>query len=310
MKILVIGDLHGIMPRIHFKDFDAIIMTGDVASDKGFRPVKNKWMKYLSKGNTIDLGNYMLKELGKRKIKQLEKESLAAGRKILKKINSIGKPVFIVPGNWDESYGKTKIKNPDKSYYHYVKMFADFYRAGKLNEKLAKGLKNIHDCHYKLHKFNGINILGFGLSSAREKFTTPKVKKRVTKKQYEILKKCFKQTQNKLDKQYKRRNKKNPTIFLTHNVPYNTRIDIIHAPGTDFHKQHYGSFIARWFCNKYKPMLCIGGHIHEYFRKIKLGKTIAINAGFGKDANILITINDKTNKVKKIEFYKGYKGKR
>lgn len=309
MKFLVIGDLHGIIPKIHFKDFDAIIMTGDVASDKGFRPVKNKWVRYLDKGGSVDLGTFMEKELGKRKIKQLEKESLKVGRKILERLNSIGKPVFIVPGNWDESYGETRIKDPDKSPYHYMKMFLDFYKGGEMNKRLINGLKNIIDCHYKLHRFNGINILGFGLSSARENPVSRRLKKRVSKKQYETLKRTYKIILYKLRKQYEKRDKKFPVIFLSHNVPYNTKLDVINIKEKRFDKEHYGSVVARWFCQRYKPLLCIGGHMHEHFNKTKLGKTMVINAGFGKDANVFVDISEK-GKIRKIEFYKGYKGKR
>jgi Icc-related predicted phosphoesterase len=308
MKLLIIGDLHGNFPKIHFKNFDAVIMTGDVCSDKGFRPIKDRWMKELDKGSYIDLGIFMEQKLGKRKITQLTKESMEVGRKILEKMNKIGKPIFIVPGNWDESYGKTKIKNPDKNIYTYARMFLDFYKSGKMNPKLIKGLKNIKDCHYHLYKFKEINILGFGLSSARESPVIRGIKRRVTERQYEILKKEHNIILNRLRKQYKRRDRKNPTIFLSHNVPYETKLDEINIKGK-MNKEHYGSTVARWFCDVYQPMLCIGGHMHEHFNKIKLKRTTVINAGFGKDANILLDISEK-GKIRNIEFYKGYKGKR
>ena len=45
MKILVIGDLHGRKPKIHFKDFDCVIQVGDVCDDSKFRPYIKKWFK-------------------------------------------------------------------------------------------------------------------------------------------------------------------------------------------------------------------------------------------------------------------------
>ena len=311
VKILVIGDLHGQKPKIHFKEFDAIIMTGDVCSDKDFRPLKNKWMRFLNKNpnTSISLDVFIEKQIGKKKFKEFDKKSLLIGRKILKYLNSFGKPVFLVPGNWDQSYGPTRIKDINKSDYHRFKAFLDFYKAGRLNYKLVRGLKNIKDCHYKLHKFKGINILGYGLSSSfenpslkRHRINGPK--KDYTENQYKNLKRAYNIILDKLKNVYMKNNKKFPTIFISHNVPYNTSLDIINAPGMEFHKKHFGSAVARWFCVKHKPLLCIGGHMHEHFKKTKLGKTIAINAGFGKDANILIEINDKTGKIKKIKFYK------
>lgn len=69
MRILVIGDLHGQKPRIHFKDFDCIIQVGDVCSDKEFRPYYNKWFQLLKKDrNTeIDVEDLIIKDIGKKK---------------------------------------------------------------------------------------------------------------------------------------------------------------------------------------------------------------------------------------------------
>ena len=45
MKFLIIGDLHGKMPRIHFKEFDAIIAPGDFCLDHA---KEYMWMSYRS----------------------------------------------------------------------------------------------------------------------------------------------------------------------------------------------------------------------------------------------------------------------
>ena len=81
MKILVVGDLHGNKPIIHFKDFDAIISIGDVCSDKEFRPLVKKWFQFMENNEDISLEEFMLKELGQRKLRQLEIKSLEEGRK-------------------------------------------------------------------------------------------------------------------------------------------------------------------------------------------------------------------------------------
>lgn len=52
--------------------------------------------------------------------------------------------------------------------------------------------------------------------------------------------------------------------------------------------------------DKYKPLVCIGGHMHEHYGKIKLGKTVCIAAGFGSNANTLLEIEK--GKVKRIRF--------
>ena len=98
MKFLIIGDLHGKKPKIHFKDFDAIIAPGDFCSDESkkymFRALKERLVTPKSKTEWYDI-------VGKKEAKKIIMKSLSDGRKILAKLNSYGVPVYIVPGNWD-----------------------------------------------------------------------------------------------------------------------------------------------------------------------------------------------------------------
>ena len=57
-------------------------------------------------------------------------------------------------------------------------------------------------------------------------------------------------------------------------------------------------------CLRHKPLLCVGGHIHDWYGKDKLGETTVINAGYGRDAQVLIDLDEKKGKIRKIEFYK------
>jgi len=91
-------------------------------------------------------------------------------------------------------------------------------------------------------------------------------------------------------------------IFLSHNIPFNTSIDVIVNKNSPRNGWHYGSLIARKIIEKYQPTVCIGGHIHEHFGKCKIGKTICINTGFGPKVNILMKLEG--NKIRKLEFYK------
>ena len=120
---------------------------------------------------------------------------------------------------------------------------------------------------------------------------TPKRKKRVEK---------YKKIYKKLDKIFKKTKK--PTIFLSHNVPYNTKIDKIVDKKNPRHGQHFGSMIARKIIEKYKPVICIGGHMHEHFDKVKIKKTVCINAGFGNKVNTFLEIKD--GKIKQLKLLK------
>src|SRR3989344_4870424 len=100
MKLLTIGDLHGNKPLIHFKDFDAIIAPGDFCSD-ALRKYYFEEIKEKMKNPDSDLKWYEI--VGKKKAKQMLDESWRDGRKILEFLNSFGKPVYLVPGNWDQA---------------------------------------------------------------------------------------------------------------------------------------------------------------------------------------------------------------
>ncbi len=309
MKILVIGDLHGRKPRIHYKNFDAVIFVGDVCDDRKIEPLKDEWVRELEKrpNDPPSMDAFIVSKIGTKRMKQYDKESLKVGRKILECLNSLGRPIFMVGGNWDQSYGRTRISDMDKNDYNYYKAFLDFWLGNKINSKLIKGLKNIKDCQLQLHKFNGVNIFGYGLSSNKEK---PRVRKKrkYTKKEMIKLKRAYKRIIDRLESAYRLRDKELPNIFITHNVPYDTPLDIINVKDSKFNGMHFGSTVARDFVNKYQPMLCIGGHIHEHFKKCKIKKTVAINAGYGRDANILIDLDEKKHKIKSIKFWGGMKG--
>jgi Icc-related predicted phosphoesterase len=304
MKILVIGDLHGRKPRIHFNDYDCIIQVGDVCDDREFRPYIKKWFSALKnyRVDTPSVFEFITRAIGKKGMKKLEENSVKVGRKILEYLDSFGKPVFIVPGNWDQSYGKTKIKYPDKDDYSYMKYFYDSWMGDRTNPKLTRGLKNVRDCQFKNHEFNQINFYGYGLSSAYEYYKR-KRKLNISKAENEKLKKAYFSLVKKLFVRYNRRNKKLPTIFISHNIPVETKLDIVKNKSSYAHGKHLGSYVARKFCEKYKPLMCIGGHIHEGIGKDKIGKTLLINPGYGVDAQVLIDVDESKGRIKNVKFY-------
>jgi len=306
MKILIIGDLHGQKPKIHFKDFDCIIQTGDICDDSKIGPLYKKYFEELKKNPEFKIGTeeFFIREVGKKNLNQYEKESLEKGHEILKYLDSFGKPIFMVAGNWDYSYGTSKIKDLDKSDYHYRKAFYDWYLGDKINPKLIKGLKNVKDCMHRNFEFRGINFIGYGLSSGAEQLKKKGKKLDISKKEYKILKNSLNKILDKLSSVYKKRNKKFPAIFISHNIPYNTKLDVGKDKNSYAYGKHLGSYIARKFCEKYQPLICVGGHVHEGKGKDKIGKTVLINPGFGKDAQVLMDIDEKKGKIRKVEFYK------
>lgn len=87
MRTLIIGDLHGIMPNIHYKDFDSIIAVGDFCSMEGIRePIFN--VIRMKKENP-DLEREWYDIVGRREARKRIKKSIADGRTILEKLKEM-----------------------------------------------------------------------------------------------------------------------------------------------------------------------------------------------------------------------------
>ena len=309
VKFLIIGVLHGNKPKIHFKGFDAIIAPGDFCGDE-IRKYFDGWGNAKKKDGKPykSTTEYLNSNYSKKFLKKLENDSLKIGRNILKYLNSFGKPVFIIPGNWDDSYGKINdsVKKISSELINRHKMFS----GKETNKYLTKGLKNIVDCQFKLVNFRGYNLIGYGLNMVPElpssdsnimKVLNRKLRKKITKKDWKKVLESYNKLFNKIQNLFNKSDKKYPLIYLSHNMPYNTKFDRIKKPGHSVHNKHYGSMISRDFILKNSPLVCIGGHMHEYFGKIKLGKTIVVNSGFGSRVNVLLELEGK--KIKTLKFY-------
>jgi len=285
-RFLIIGDLHGQMPKISIKEFDAIIAPGDFCSDKNIREVYMRMYKEYVKD--VDTYKDWRDLCGKKKAKIWTKKSLHEGRKILEKLDSYNKPVFLVPGNWDWT-------KSGKESWDYMNQ--DFWK------KLERGLKNINDIDGKIQEYQDIRLIGYGKVNGPElvRLRGYGGVSRVKIKKNELhVKKLLARKERQFSEL-----KGKTVIFLAHNVPYNTKLDIIKSKGSPVNGKHYGSYIARKLVDKYQPLICIGGHMHEHFGKDHIRKTTIINSGFGKDVNTLLEIVD--GKIVKLEFYKNGK---
>jgi len=107
---------------------------------------------------------------------------------------------------------------------------------------------------------------------------------------------------NILRKEYIKRNVIFPAIFISHSAPYNTKLDVSLQKGSIAYGKHLGAPSTLDFIKKYQPLLCVSGHIHEHFGKIKIGKTAVINVGFGKHAQVLIDLDEKKEKLRALNF--------
>lgn len=283
MKFLIVGDLHGQKPKIHFKDFDAIIAPGDFCSDAPRKYMFAAMKKRKETGKEIwwwDVAG------GKRKAMQMVKTSLADGRKITEYLNSFGVPVYAIPGNWDWS-------PEDPRDLDCMLLTRNYY------PDLFEGLRNIVDVHLRGYTVEGLRIIGHGITSGPEIPQSSKEQK-VAPVSAASLRRWYTQRFSRLKRLFAQSSQ--PILFLSHNVPYNTSLDQITDPHNPRHGLHFGSLIARKLIEEFQPPVCVGAHMHEHFGTCTLGKTVCINAGFGGNVNTLLELSN-SGKILQLRFY-------
>ena len=283
-KFLIVGDLHGNRPKIYFKDFDAIIAPGDFCSDAPRKYMFQALREKLEKKSKVE----WYEIVGRKKAKKMIEKSLLDGRKVLEYLNSFGVPVYVVPGNWDWT------KDESSGW--------DFLRQDHYLE-LIKALPNIVDVHCKIINLGDYQIIGYGECFAPEYPQYEEDLKLFSRKELKRKRENYERILNKISALFEKASKS--VIFLSHNVPFNTPLDKITNKNSPRYGYHYGSLVVREIIEKYQPLVCIGGHIHENFGKCRIGKTICINSGYGANVNTFLELSG--NKVKKLEFCKGAK---
>ncbi|HIH23408.1 TPA: hypothetical protein HA251_00065 [Candidatus Woesearchaeota archaeon] len=286
MKFLVIGDLHGAMPCIPSEKFDAIIAPGDFCSDEAkgfmFQALKERLADPKKDTQWYDIA-------GRKNARAIIKRSLADGRRVLEFLNSQGVPVYVVPGNWDwtgKEFGPEVKGWPFAEQDHYA--------------TLIRGLDDVVDSYHKAVSIGGLTIIGHGIIPGPEFPQYTEDVARYSPAGLKRRKKWYDAERKKVAALFKKA--KRPVVFITHNVPYNTPLDKINNPASPRNGQHFGSVIAREMVDSYSPLLCIGGHMHEYFGYCKLGRTTCVNAGFGGAVYTIIETNGSA--IQRMDFYR------
>jgi Icc-related predicted phosphoesterase len=284
MKIVAVSDFDNGLPknlsnRIKKENPHFILAGGDFCYGTKIRDIQFK--HYDSNEEWYDI-------VGRKKAAKMMIESVRRGDKVLKMLNSIGVPVFLVFGNHD----KTGTESKRKGIWSLYKK--------NLFSPLLKKYKNIYEVDLGAAKIGEYFIVGYGQNcSAPELPINPSQRKGLTKRDLKKSTKKIASYMRSLNVLFKKVNPKK-TIFLVHNVPYNTKLDKITsklAPKS-VRGKHYGSIVARKAVEKYKPLMCVGGHMHENPGVIKLRRTVCVNDGPAADGRYaVIVINNSKIKV-------------
>ncbi len=274
MKILAIGDFHGKFPRKllnEAKKVDLIVGVGDYPPFS----YKDLFFKYCYKKDNVELWEF----IGKKKVKDFIKKDLKKGEIVLKKLNKLKVPVITVTGNIDYTKWKDAI---DKKKLKWEWPGKDF------STPMIKKYKNINLFDYSFVRFNDFVFIGMAKS------TFPG---RVKSKEYKRMKK-------RLEKLFKKF-RKEKIIFVSHNVPYKTKLSKINSKKVpkELKGVEKGSKLVRRMIDKYKPVLAIGGHMHENQGKCIVGRTIVVNPGAASDGKAALIELEK-GKVKNVKFLK------
>jgi len=279
MKILAIGDFHGKFPvklKKLAKDVDLIISVGDYFPWR----LKEEFFKHCYKTN-----KELWEIVGKKRFKEAKLKDLEiGGKRVISFLDKFKVPVVTVPGNYDtpEFNDHYSEKNFSSSSWKWVNH--DFF------SPIIKRYKNIRRIDYSYFKIGDLVLIGgFGHSSPGN------VKSFAYKKHRKILDRLFE------------KNKKSTIIFIGHNMPYDTKLDLIRDKRANkkARGRHFGSKLIQRIIKSYQPALFIGGHFHENQGKCKIGKTLVVNTGAAMDGKAaLIYFDEKKAKVKSIKFVK------
>lgn len=256
LKILAASDFHGRFPsQIKKEKFDIVLTVGDFG-------ISHKIRKYIFQSWKSDKEWWQI--CGKKKARELIKEEVDSGHSMAKKICSFGKPVFGIPGNNDHA-GRTALsrKNSEKNYY----------------KNYEKDFENFVDCDMARVELEDYQIIGYGRSSFPEK----KYEREFYEYAVAALTELFKRAKKR----------KKPVIFICHNPPYGT-LDKVGMKTSPMYGKSIGSDVAATIVKKFKPILCVSGHVHESPGKKKLGTTLVVNNGPAQEGRYaVITIQGK-----------------
>lgn len=256
MKILAIGDMHGVFPKSIPKKVDAILLTGDIGKADLARAHFFENIKRKKEGLEE-------RELTPEEAKAIHLEIHDSTINSLRRLSQIA-PVYTITGNVgipgashvNEDYEKYGIKIPST--------------LGQI-----KKMKDISIVKNRLRVFGGVRI-GF-----LEYFVDTCWVNEFSPSDFQKQMKKAKQQTEKAKRVLK--NFRDIDILLCHQPPYSV-LDKVDFPGIpkSWKGKHAGSKAILDYVKQHQPRYVFCGHIHEGVGMKKIGKTEVYNLGIAK----------------------------
>src|SRR3989344_1427663 len=288
MKLLVVGDFQGIFPEkmkkeIKKEEFDVVVAVGDYAGLSDFRKYViyrfNQMKKKLPVKSAEDF-------FGKKNLKRLIKKDDDSAKNVLKELDKLGKPVFLVFGNGDDRWykypfdGNTKMSLP-KTHTHFL-----------------KGLKNTEIITYNKKRFRDFTFVGAGGYMDIDAY--------FNKNHFS----CREENIEMMKKRVKRRERTRKRLFDILRKTSGKRILVLHYPprgvfdiirdkkDNPMNGQSAGIGFFSEAIKKYKPLAVFCGHMHEYRGMKKLFGVPVINSGDAEEGKYaVVEIDEQTKRV-------------
>ncbi len=288
MKLLVVWDFQGIFPEkmkrnIAREEFDAVVAVGDYAGLSDFRKYViyrfNQMKKKLPAKSAEDF-------FGRKNLKRLIKKDDDAAKNVLRELDKLGKPVFLVFGNGDDRWYKYPFDENTKM------------SLPKTHAQFLKKLKNVRVMTYGKSKFEGINFVGAGGYMDIDAYFDKKHFSSGDEDE-EIMKKRMKRRERNKKKFFETLAKTSGKRILILHYPPRGVFDIIRdKKDNPMNGQSAGIGFFSEAIKKYKPLAVFCGHMHEYSGVKRLHGVPVVNPGDAEKRNYAIVEIREKGKIK------------
>jgi len=256
MRLLAIGCFHGKFPKglkryVRANGIDAVLALGDFPGER-LRSYEQSFV--LMRKNEYSFYVFQEATASSKRFKKLKKLDGEDGVKILKRLDSLGIPVFVIHGNHDETR-----RDPW------------FAGGSMLLEDVVRKLKNMTYLDYAKSNVGGYDLVFLGCKYPNmrgdERGSARKKKLRVRKEERSKLVKLIMDPRK--------------TIIVAHQPPYMTKLDRVNDKRVPGYGHHFGDDVLRLVIEKKKPALVLCAHFHENQGTQKIGKTLVVCTGYG-----------------------------